>query len=90
MVAIRIPGPFRRFTGDATTVTVPAATVGAALQALVGQHEGLAPHLYDNEGRLHGFVNVFLNRVDVRTLQAEATAVQETDEIVLLPSIAGG
>ena len=50
----------------------------------------LRRHLYTEDGKLRAFVNVYLNDEDVRYLQKEATAVNESDSISIVPSIAGG
>lgn len=90
MPKIRIPTPLARFAGDQKTVAVEGGTVEEALESLVQQHMALKAHLFDEEGRLRNFVNVYLNDTDVRTLQKEKTPVQPEDELVIVPSIAGG
>jgi molybdopterin converting factor small subunit len=44
----------------------------------------------DDKGSLHKFVNVYLNDDDVRYLSALDTPVKESDEISILPAVAGG
>lgn len=90
MVAIKIPTPLRRFAGDNAKVEVQAETVGEAVRKLTEQHEALKNHLYDENGELRNFVNLYLNQKDVRTLQKDETPTQEGDELVIVPSIAGG
>ncbi len=88
---INIPTPLRAYTGGLQTVTVPGATVGEALQALVATYPDLHQHLYTGEGKLRSFVNLYLNDDDIRYLpQKEATPVSESDELSIIPSIAGG
>ncbi|HEY6930062.1 MAG TPA: molybdopterin-synthase adenylyltransferase MoeB [Thermoanaerobaculia bacterium] len=87
---IHLPTPLRPYAGNAATVELAAPTVGAALAALVGRHQGLKKHLFDDEGRLRSFVNVYKNDEDVRYLQKEATPVAEGDSLSIIPSIAGG
>ena len=65
-------------------------TVGEALADLVAQHPQLKAHLYDEQGRLRSFVNVFRNDEDIRHLDREATPLAERDELSIVPSIAGG
>jgi sulfur-carrier protein len=71
-------------------IEVDGATIGDAVQSLVGQHPALAGQLLTPEGDLHRFVNVYLNGRDVRYLAGLDTPVDERDEIRLLPAIAGG
>ena len=88
---IHIPTPFRAYTGGQQTVTVPGATVGEALEQLTGAYPELRPNLYTGEGKLRSFVNIYLNDDDIRYLPAkEATAASESDELTIIPSIAGG
>ena len=51
----------------------------------------LKQHLFTPEGKLRSFVNVYLNDDDIRYLRRkEETAVKDTDELTIIPSIAGG
>jgi len=90
MPKILIPTPLRQYVGKQPAVEVKGSTVGEALTGLVSQHPDLRRHLYTEEGKLRAFVNVYLNDEDVRYLQKEATAVEESDSISIVPSIAGG
>ena len=56
---------------------------------LVSQHPDLRRHLYTDDGKLRAFVNIYVNDEDVRYLQKEATAIKESDNISIVPSIAG-
>jgi adenylyltransferase/sulfurtransferase len=88
---IHIPTPLRVYSGKQDTVTVNAATVGEALDALTAQHPDLKKHLYADDGRLRSFVNVYLNDEDIRYLpEKESTKVGEQDALSIIPSIAGG
>lgn len=88
-VKVRIPTPMREQSGGVAEVTVEAATVGAALLALVAQHPGLTGKLYDN-GKLRPYVNVTLDDEDVRFLDDLDTAVTDGQLIDLVPAVAGG
>ena len=87
---VRIPTPLRAYAGGRSEVGVSGATVAAALQDLTSRYPQLRRHLYDDHGRLRGFVNVFLNEEDVRDLEGEATPVAPGDTLTIVPSIAGG
>jgi sulfur-carrier protein len=88
---IHIPTPLRAFTGGEQTVSVPGATVGEALEQLTGAYPELRQHLFTGDGKLRSFVNVYLNDDDIRYLPAkEATPAAESDELTIIPSIAGG
>src|ERR1700736_2724108 len=90
MPKILIPTPLRQYTGKQDTVQVKGATVGEALADLTGQHQDLRRNIYNDEGKLRSFVNVYLNDEDIRYLNKEATPVKDGDTISIVPSIAGG
>ena len=87
---ILIPTPLRPFTGKQDAVEVDGATIGELLVNLTTKYEGLKPHLYNEQGKLRSFVNVYLNDEDIRYLQKEKTAVKPGDTVSIIPSVAGG
>lgn len=88
---IHIPTPLRSFTGGAETVAVPGATVAEVFTNLTTEFPALKQQLFNAEGKLRSFVNVYLNDEDLRYLPAkDATTVAESDELTIIPSIAGG
>ena len=89
-IKILIPTPLRAYTNKLDTVEVQAATVGDAITALTSQFSALRKHLYNDEGRLRSFVNVYLNDEDIRFLKKDQTEVSDGDTISIVPSIAGG
>ncbi|MEJ7696958.1 MAG: MoaD/ThiS family protein [Candidatus Limnocylindrales bacterium] len=54
------------------------------------QHPSLKPQVLTDEGELNRFVNVYVNGQDVRYLAGLDTPVGATDEVRLLPAMAGG
>jgi molybdopterin converting factor small subunit len=90
MPEIQIPSPLRQYTGQQSAVSVPGKTVGEALAGLVSQHPDLKRHLYNDDGKLRAFVNVYVNDEDMRYLLKEATTLKDGDIISIVPSIAGG
>jgi len=87
---ILVPTPLRQYAGKQAAVEVPAATVGEALSGLTSVYPDLRRHLYNDEGKLRAFVNVYLNDEDIRYLQNDATTVKDGDTLSIVPSIAGG
>ncbi len=90
MAKILIPTPLRQFTGNADTVEAAGATVGELLGALIAAHPDLKKNLYNDEGKLRSFVNVYVNDEDIRYLAKEKTEVAAGDTVSIIPSIAGG
>ncbi len=90
MAKVLIPTPLRQFAGKQDAVELGGSTVGEVLSALTSQHQELRRHLYNDEGKLRSFVNVYLNDEDIRYLSRDATPVKDGDIISIVPSIAGG
>jgi sulfur-carrier protein adenylyltransferase/sulfurtransferase len=90
MAKILIPTPLRQFTGKQDSVSASGATVGEVLDALTAQFPDLRKQIFNDEGKLRSFVNVYLNDEDIRYLNKTATPAKEGDTLSLVPSIAGG
>ena len=86
---LRRADPLRKMA-EQDTVDLSGATVGEVLNGLTSQFGDLRKHLYNDEGKLRSYVNVYLNDEDIRYLQKESSAVKEGDTISIVPSIAGG
>jgi len=89
MAKIKIPTPLRVYTGNEAQVEVEGDTVSVALDNLVAQFPDLKPHLF-NDGQLRSFVNVFIDDEDIRFLNGIETEIEATDNLRIIPSIAGG
>src|SRR5438552_13898988 len=87
---ILIPTPLRPYTDKKDAVDADGATVGELLVDLTTKHAGLKSHLYNEQGKLRSFVNVYVNDEDIRYLQKEQTPVKPGDTISIIPSVAGG
>jgi sulfur-carrier protein adenylyltransferase/sulfurtransferase len=87
---ILIPTPLRPYTDKKDAVEADGATVGELLADLTAKHAGLKAHLYNEQGKLRSFVNVYVNDEDIRYLQKEQTAVKPGDTLSIIPSVAGG
>jgi molybdopterin/thiamine biosynthesis adenylyltransferase/rhodanese-related sulfurtransferase/molybdopterin converting factor small subunit len=87
---ILIPTPLRPYTDKKDAVEAEGATVGELLADLTKKHGGLKAHLYNDQGKLRSFVNVYLNEEDIRYLQKEQTPVSPGDTVSIIPSVAGG
>jgi molybdopterin converting factor small subunit len=89
-ITVRVPTQLRSLTGGAGEVPVDASTVGEALKALEAAHPGFAERLFDGEGNLRRFVNVFLADEDIRFLDGLATPVADGQTVSVVPAVAGG
>ena len=92
-IVVRLPTVLRPFAGGADRVelAVPGEpTVGAVFAALEADHPALRRRLTDEQGVLRKHVNVFLGNDNIRDLDALGTTVSDGDELLILPSVAGG
>src|SRR5215211_2368990 len=90
MAKILIPTPLRPYTDKQDAVDAAGATVGELLADLTRKHGGLKDHLYNEQGKLRSFVNIYVNDEDIRYLQKEQTPVKPDDTVSIIPSVAGG
>jgi molybdopterin synthase sulfur carrier subunit len=89
-IEVRIPTILRTHTGGNKTVEGNGDTLGALINDLDAQHSGLKGRLVTEDGKLHRFVNVYVNDEDVRFTGALDTAVKDGDSVTILPAVAGG
>src|ERR1043165_6781938 len=87
---ILIPTPLRPFTEKKDAVEANGSTVGELLADLTTKHAGLKAHLYNDQGKLRSFVNIYVNDEDIRYLQKEQTPIKAGDTVSIIPSVAGG
>lgn len=90
MPNVRIPVPLRKITNDQEIVSVKGEFVGEVLLFLCARYPELQERLLDENGEVRRFINIFINDEDIRLIQENATPCKETDEISIVPAIAGG
>ncbi|HEY7097569.1 MAG TPA: MoaD/ThiS family protein [Terriglobales bacterium] len=89
-VTVQIPTALRRLTAGTPRITCAAANLTELFLALDAQFPELKPHLRDESGATRRFLNIYVNEEDIRFLGGSAYSFQEGDEVLLVPSIAGG
>ena len=89
-IEVRIPTILRTHTGGNKTVDGSGDTLAALIDDLDSKHSGLKNRLVTEEGKLHRFVNVYVNDEDVRFTGALDTQVKDGDSVTILPAVAGG
>src|SRR5262245_35358976 len=90
MPKIAMPTALRQYAGGESAVEVEGRTIGELLSGLTARYPDLKKHLYDANGNLRSFVNVYVNDEDIRHQQQEKTIVKDGDDISIIPAIAGG
>jgi molybdopterin synthase sulfur carrier subunit len=89
-VLVKIPTQLRAAAGGEAETEVDGATVQEVLDGLFERHDELRTRLYDDQGSLRRFVNVYLAGEDIRFLDGLATPVDDGAELTILPAVAGG
>ena len=89
MPSVRIPTPLRPHAGGLDTVEAAGATVGEVLGSVGQRYPALRERIFDG-GELRRFVNVYVNDEDIRYLDDLNTAVGSSDEVSIIPAVAGG
>ncbi|HSG98917.1 MAG TPA: ubiquitin-like small modifier protein 1 [candidate division Zixibacteria bacterium] len=89
-VLIKIPSPLRKFTERNARVAVTGATVREALDALIETYADLQHHLFNDENALRSFVNIYVEGEDIRYRDGLQTSLRDGDELMIVPSVAGG
>jgi len=89
-VTVRIPTQLRELSGGAAEVSAEGATVVAVLEDLEAAHPGFAERLFDEQGELRRFVNVFVADEDIRFLDGVNTDVAPGATLSIVPAVAGG
>jgi molybdopterin converting factor small subunit len=89
-ITVQIPSALRRHTGGTAKVSCSAANLDELFSALDQQFPDLKPHLRDDSGQIRRFLNVYVNEEDIRFLGGAGYTFKDGDEVLLVPSIAGG
>src|SRR3972149_4064873 len=89
-IRVRIPTPLRKLTAGQDEVKVIGDTVGEVMQNLEKEFPGFRERLFDEQGALRRFINIYSNDQDVRFLNHLETRLQEGSVISIIPAIAGG
>jgi molybdopterin converting factor small subunit len=89
VAVVRIPTVLRKHTDGEAKVEAAGATVGEVFTALTSKHPGLAEQLLDGD-KVRGFINVYVEDEDIRYLDGLGSAVEDGDEVAIMPAVAGG
>jgi molybdopterin converting factor small subunit len=89
-VQVKVPTILRSHTGGAKSVEASGDTLDAVLKDVDSRNEGLRARLVDGEGKLHRFVNIYVDDEDVRFNGSLDAPVTENSTVTILPAVAGG
>ena len=89
-ITVQIPTALRRHTSGVASIDCAASNLEELFSVLDEKFPELRPHLRDDKGQIRRFLNIYVNEEDIRFLGGPTYAFQEGDEVLLVPSIAGG
>jgi molybdopterin converting factor small subunit len=91
-ITVSIPTILRTHTGGEKRVSASGDTLQAVITDLEANYSGISDRLIDtdNAGKLHRFVNIYVNDEDVRFSGGLETPVADGDSVTILPAVAGG
>ena len=89
-VTVFLPNVLAKLAGGQRTVEATGATVDELVTTLAQRFPGLEPRLRDERGQPYEFVSFYLNDEDIRLHGGFSKTVQDGDELVIVPAVAGG
>ncbi len=90
MTTLFVPTPLRKVTNGQSKVELDAKNIDELIERAEAEYPGFRGRVLDESGEIKRFINVFVNKVDIRTLQGKATPLKEGDEVSVIPAMAGG
>jgi len=89
-VKVVLPNAFQKHTNNVREISSVAASLSELVTDIEGRFPALRPHLRGEDGRIRRFINFYVNDEDIRFLGNDTYAFKEGDEVLVIPSIAGG
>jgi molybdopterin converting factor small subunit len=89
-IQVRVTAVLQKLTGGLKSVEANGATVSEIFEDMDRRYPGFKKQMYGDDGRLHRFVNVYLNDEDIRYTGGVGTVVKTGDVLDVLPALAGG
>lgn len=90
MAKLNLPQPLIRLLDGDNVPDIEASTVGESIAILIKRYPTLEKRLLKEDGEFNPFVNIYLNDEDIRFLNGKNTPLKNTDEITVVPAVAGG
>ena len=89
-VRVLLPNAFQKHTNNVREIDSAAANLPELVNDIEGRFPALRPHLRGEDGKIRRFINFYVNEEDIRFLGNEKYSFQDGDEVLVIPSIAGG
>ena len=89
-VRVLLPNAFQKHTNNVREISSAAANLPELVTEIEGRFPALRQHLRGEDGQIRRFINFYVNEEDIRFLGNEKYSFKEGDEVLVIPSIAGG
>ena len=89
-VKVTLPNAFQKHTNGTKEIESQAANLPQLIEDIEINFPSLKQHLRDGDGKVRRFINFYVNDEDIRFLGNEKYAFKDGDEVLVIPSIAGG
>lgn len=89
-ITFNLPTVLTGLADGRRTIDANGRTLGEAVAEIAARYPALAPRLRDEQGNPYRFVVFYLNDEDSRFRGGFQAAVQDGDEVTIVPAIAGG
>lgn len=89
-VRVLLPNAFQKHTNGTREIQSTAGNLPQLITEIETTFPALRSHLRDDQGQVRRFINFYVNEEDIRFLGNEKYAFQDGDEVLVIPSIAGG
>jgi sulfur-carrier protein len=89
-IKVMLPTAFTRHTDGRKQFDSVAENLQALIADIEQTFPALGTQIKDDDGKLRRFINIYVNDEDIRFLGGETYLFQDGDEVMLIPSIAGG
>jgi len=89
-VRVLLPNAFQKHTNGEREIQSSAANLPALITEIETAFPALKTHLRDESGQVRKFINFYVNEEDIRFLGNDKYAFRDGDEVLVIPSIAGG
>ena len=90
-VKVLIPTPLQKFTNNQATIECNGSSnIDELIDALENNCPGIKARICDETGKPRRFLNLYVNSEDIRFLDNTDTALQDGDEVSIVPAVAGG
>ena len=89
-VRVLLPNAFQKHTNNVREIASSALNLPELVTEIEGRFPALRQHLRGEDGKIRRFIHFYVNEEDIRFLGNETYNFKEGDEVLVIPSIAGG